>query len=59
MVTLHSKTPIPSVTYSAQGLHTIQWLDSDGVVTVVNCWQYTDYTITFDQLSSHRAAGSG
>ena len=31
---LHSKTPIPSVTYWAV---TTGWLDSDSVVTVVNC----------------------
>ena len=29
---------------------TTQWLDSDGVVSVVtvdnNCWQHSDYTVT-------------
>ena len=45
---LHSKTPIPSVTYWAQ------WLHSDGVVTVVNCQQHGNYTV--DQLCSLYAA---
>ena len=30
---LHSKTPIPSVTFQAQ--LTTQWLDSDSVVTIL------------------------
>ena len=38
------------------GLVTTQWLDSDGVVTVDNCWQHGDYTI--DRLCSHRASNS-
>ena len=48
------------------GIVTTQWLDndgvvtvvldSDGVVTVVNCWQRSDYTI--DQLCIHCAASS-
>ena len=38
------------------GTKTTQWLDSDGVVTVVNCWQHGDYTV--DQLCSHSAASS-
>ena len=38
------------------GTVTTQWLDSDGVVTLVNCRQHSDYTV--DQLCSHRAAGS-
>ena len=41
---LHSKTPIPSVTYL--GRVTTQWLDSESVVTVVNCRQPGDYTVT-------------
>ena len=35
---------------------TTQWLDSDDVVTIDNCWQHSDYTV--DQLCSHHAAGS-
>ena len=45
---LHSKTPIPSVTYYCDYT---QWLDSDGVVTVVNCRQHGDST----KLCSHHA----
>ena len=36
------KTPIPSVIYSAV---TTQWLYRDGVVTVDNCHQHSDYTV--------------
>ena len=45
--------------YSAShllGTVTTQWLDSDGVVTVDNCWQHGDYIV--DQLCSHCAASS-
>ena len=54
---LHSKTPIPSVTYYkySDGTVTTQWLNSDCVVTVNNCRQHSDYIV--DQLYSHRAAG--
>ena len=50
---LHSKIPIPSVIL---GTVTTQWLDSDDVVTIVDCPQHGDYTV--DQLCSQRAAGS-
>ena len=65
---VHSKAPIPSVTYEAQ------WLDSNIVVTVANCQQHSDraangnvvavllavynsdYTLTAQSLCSHIAA---
>ena len=39
---------------------TTQWLDSDGVVTTVNCQQQRDYTGDYTAIgsSSHRTAGS-
>ena len=59
---LHSKTPIPSVTYAAQWLYT-RWLDSDGVVTVVNYRQQVtvlpavaNYTVTVQSPCSHCVA---
>ena len=38
------------------GTVTTHWLDSDGVVTVVNCQQHGGYTV--DNLCSHRATSS-
>ena len=41
------------------GTVTTQWLDSDGVVSVVNCRQHGDHgDYTVDQLCSHCADGS-
>ena len=42
---------------SLLGTVTTQYLDSNSVVTVVNCQQQSDYTI-IDQLCSHHGAGS-
>ena len=49
---VHSKTPI----HSLPGAVTTQWLDSDGVATVDNCQQHSDYSV--DQLWICHAAST-